>query len=374
MATGSYLDVAGVAHFFTKLCNVFGKTKKVNGITPDETGNVKLETISKAISDQNGHEISSTYATKQELAQASMASSVGIISGVSMVNSIRPDKFGNVEIDVIDKAMCDQYGNTISSTYVSNAALNDKLALYPTMKEMWKAVSSGTVISVNGVHPDQEGDVQIKNVEIASSAGVAQNATCDSIGRVITTTYATKEDLKNLSPSSGGGGTVKAVNGISPDGVGNVTISTVANATRATNATYDGTGNEISSFYATKTELEAVKKSISDNKGGGTTPTPTDSTGYVKNVSTKVKTGDCNLLVAGGTYIIDSAVTNNPANTEGYLQVLPGTDTDPSSSTCAQLFIAASTGVLYTRTSYWQEPDYNKIAWRSWNKLTPAAS
>lgn len=294
----------------------------------------KNGTATYATCDSSGNIISSTYARKTEL------------SGyVKSINNVKPDGAGNVNISTsgggsnitVDATLDSTSSNAIANKAVY-AALNNKLDKTGTAAAATKATQdsygnvivntyarksdlSGYVKTINNQEPDANGNINIStggggtgtsitvdttlsstsNNPIANKAvytalnnkleknGTAMYASRDSSGNVFGSTYATKTELSKC---------VKSINNLTPDGSGNVNISTSGGGTNitvdttlsststnaiqnkavyaalsgkldktgtaaaATKATQDGAGNVITETYATKADISGVVKSV----------------------------------------------------------------------------------------------------------------
>ena len=116
-----------------------------------------------------------------------------------------------------------------------------------------------TVKSVNEAVPDSTGNVTL---EIPSSVYIGSTKPTDDNTNVW------------INPDSDYSSAVRLVNNERPDGDGNVTITSVQNATKATQ---DAKGNIIDSTYATKAELSNISRVTSVNsKTGDVTLTSND--------------------------------------------------------------------------------------------------
>lgn len=222
----------------------------------------KNGTATYAARDSSGNIISSTYAKKTDLS-----------SYVKSINNVKPDSAGNVNISssgggsniTVDATLDSTSSNAIANKAVY-AALNNKL----------------------------------------DKTGTAMYASRDSSGNVFGSTYATKTELSKC---------VKSINNLTPDGSGNVNISTsggsnitvdttlsatstnaiqnkavyaalngkldkTGTAAAATKATQDGAGNVIATTYI-KT-VNNLKPDASGNvnvsAGGGEVSTSTANT------------------------------------------------------------------------------------------------
>ena len=144
------------------------------------------------------------------------------------------------------KATQDASGNVITATYATKTALNAKqdtaTAFKQTDADKLYLAKAGKAVS-------------------ATSADSATKATQDASGNVITTTYATKDELSTKLDASDAftratadtlylGKTAKAASAATAD-----TATSATSAVNATKATQDASGNVITTTYATKTEV-----------------------------------------------------------------------------------------------------------------------
>lgn len=222
----------------------------------------KNGTATYAARDSSGNIISSTYARKTELS-----------SYVKSINNVKPDSAGNVNISTsgggsnitVDSTLSGTSSNAIANKAVYDA-LSGKLDKTGTAAAATKATQdsygnvivntyarksdlSGYVKTINNQEPDTNGNINIStggggtgtnitvdstlsstsNNPIANKAvyaavnnkldknGTAMYASRDSSGNVFGSTYATKTELSKC---------VKSINNLTPDGSGNVDIST----------------------------------------------------------------------------------------------------------------------------------------------------
>ncbi len=230
----------------------------------------KNGTATYAARDSSGNIISSTYARKTDLN-----------SYVKSINNMKPDSAGNVNISssgggsniTVDFTLDSTSSNAIANKAVY-AALNNKLDKTGTAAAATKATQdsygnvivttyarksdlSGYVKTINNQEPDANGNINIStggagtgpnitvdstlsstsNTPIANKAvyaavnnkldknGTAMYASRDSSGNVFGSTYATKTELSKC---------VKSINNLTPDGSGNVNISTSGGGTNIT--------------------------------------------------------------------------------------------------------------------------------------------
>ena len=230
----------------------------------------KNGTATYAARDSSGNIISSTYARKTDLN-----------SYVKSINNMKPDSAGNVNISssgggtniTVDATLDSTSSNAIANKAVY-AALENKLDKTGTAAAATKATQdnygnvivntyarksdlSGYVKTINNMEPDTNGNINIStgsggsgsnitidttlsstsNNPIANKAvyaavnnkldknGTAMYASRDSSGNVFGSTYATKTELSKC---------VKSINNLTPDGSGNVNISTSGGGTNIT--------------------------------------------------------------------------------------------------------------------------------------------
>jgi len=230
----------------------------------------KNGTATYAARDSSGNIISSTYARKTDLS-----------SYVKSINNMKPDSAGNINISssgggsniTVDFTLDSTSSNAIANKAVY-AALNNKLDKTGTAAAATKATQdsygnvivttyarksdlSGYVKTINNQEPDANGNINIStggagtgtsitvdttlsstsNNPIANKAvyaavnnkldknGTAMYASRDSSGNVFGSTYATKTELSKC---------VKSINNLTPDGSGNVNISTSGGGTNIT--------------------------------------------------------------------------------------------------------------------------------------------
>lgn len=146
---------------YTSVDLVEGAVSSINGITPDEHGNIKVNTSGSNITVDTALSATSTNPVQNRVIKEALDNKL--------------DKTGTA-----DKAMSDAAGNTISTTYASKADVSALLS---------------TKLGVTAT---------------------AYAATRDGAGNNIVDTYAKKTDIS---------GFVKTVNGTAPDSAGNVTIN-----------------------------------------------------------------------------------------------------------------------------------------------------
>lgn len=181
------------------------------------------------------------------------------------------------------KATQDAAGNVITATYATKTALNAKqdtaTAFKQTDADKLYLAKAGKAVS-------------------ATSADSATKATQDASGNVITTTYATKDELSTKLDASDAftkvtadtlylGKTAKAASAATAD-----TATSATSAVNATKATQDASGNVITTTYATKSE---VNTGLAGKANTSHTHTKSQITDFpeIPDVSTLIpKTGD----------------------------------------------------------------------------------
>lgn len=312
----------------------------------------KNGTATYAARDSSGNIISSTYAKKTDLN-----------SYVKSINNMKPDSVGNVNISssgggsniTVDSTLSGTSSNAIANKAVY-AALNNKLDKTGTAAAATKATQdsygnvivttyarksdlSGYVKTINNQEPDANGNINIStgsggtgtsitvdttlsstsNNPIANKAvytalnnkleknGTAMYASRDSSGNVFGSTYATKTELSKC---------VKSINNLTPDGSGNVNISTSGGGT---NITVDTT---LSSTSTNAIQNKAVYAALSgklDKTGTAAAATKATQDGagnviattYIKTVNNLKPDASGNVNVSAG----GGGVSTSTANT-----------------------------------------------------------
>lgn len=312
----------------------------------------KNGTATYAVRDSSGNIISSTYAKKTDLS-----------SYVKSINNVKPDSAGNVNISTggggsnitVDTTLDSTSSNAIANKAVY-AALNNKLDKTGTAAAATKATQdsygnvivttyarksdlSGYVKTINNQEPDANGNINIStggggsgsnitvdttlsstsNNPIANKAvyaalnnkldktGTAMYASRDSSGNVFGSTYATKTELSKC---------VKSINNLTPDGSGNVNISTSGGGT---NITVDTT---LSSTSTNAIQNKAVYAALSgklDKTGTAAAATKATQDGagnviattYIKTVNNLKPDASGNVNVSAG----GGGVSTSTANT-----------------------------------------------------------
>lgn len=223
----------------------------------------KNGTATYAARDSSGNIISSTYAKKTDLS-----------SYVKSINNVKPDSAGNVNISssgggsniTVDATLDSTSSNAIANKAVY-AALNNKL----------------------------------------DKTGTAMYASRDSSGNVFGSTYATKTELSKC---------VKSINNLTPDGSGNVNISTSGGGT---NITVDTTLSATSTNAIQNKAVYAALNGKLDKTGTAAAATKATQDGagnviattYIKTVNNLKPDASGNVNVSAG----GGGVSTSTANT-----------------------------------------------------------
>jgi len=312
----------------------------------------KNGTATYAVRDSSGNIISSTYAKKTDLS-----------SYVKSINNVKPDSAGNVNISssgggtniTVDATLDSTSSNAIANKAVY-AALENKLDKTGTAAAATKATQdsygnvivttyarksdlSGYVKTINNQEPDANGNINIStggggsgsnitvdttlsstsNNPIANKAvytalnnkleknGTAMYASRDSSGNVFGSTYATKTELSKC---------VKSINNLTPDGSGNVNISTSAGGT---NITVDTTLSSTSTnaiqnkavYAALSGKLDKIDTAAAATKATQDGAGNVIATTYIKTVNNLKPDASGNVNVSAG----GGGVSTSTANT-----------------------------------------------------------
>ena len=185
------------------------------------------------------------------------------------------------------KATQDASGNVITATYATKTALNAK---------------QDTATAFKQTDADKLYLGKTAKAVSATSADSATKATQDASGNVITTTYATKDELSAKLDASNAftkaqadtlylGKTAKAASATTAD-----TATSATSALNATKATQDASGNVITTTYATKSEVNTGLAGKANNSHTHTKSQITDFP-EIPDTSTLIpKSGDRGLL------------------------------------------------------------------------------
>lgn len=205
------------------------------------------------------------------------------------------------------KATQDASGNVITATYATKTALNAKqdtaTAFKQTDADKLYLAKAGKAVS-------------------ATSADSATKATQDASGNVITTTYATKDELSTKLDASDAftkaqadtlylGKTAKAASAATAD-----TATSATSAVNATKATQDASGNVITTTYATKSE---VNTGLAGKANTSHTHTKSQITDFpeIPDTSTLIpKTGDRGILAGKETTALGQTVSGNSPDSQ----------------------------------------------------------
>lgn len=279
------------------------------------------------VKDERGIETPSLSATGE------VSGKTGVFSESVTAPSFSGNLTGNVTGDVTGnltgtaaKATADAEGNVIPTTYATKEELAEETSARET---------ADTTLS-KGI--TDEATARAAAIEdIVDGTTVVAKATADADGNNIASTYATKSAL-----SSGLAGKANT-SGTYP----NLTVGNATNATRATN---DGSGNPILSFI--KTSL-----SIDDLSSSADLPTQINFSFTVNGVVSS--TGACmaaNARTAGNDVYSSSNITANIV--DGYTIKVMFTDTQgvqlstPSTPTTAKVIVSAIGGFPLSGTEF----------------------
>lgn len=284
-------------------------------------------TAAMAISDDDGHTISTTYAKKTD------------ISGmVKSVNNIKPDSNGNVTITgsggsvIVDDVLSNTSTNPVQNKVIKGA-LDDKANLNKLntfSKENWfqKGMSLLAYRDSDSAIKWYQSPINppIASIDATNYTGTALRATQDSDGNVITETYAKKADVNGvtvdttLSATSNNAIANKVVYSALSDKLGKTET-----AYAATKATQDLAGNTITATYATKSDMEIELNNKLDVTGNAATATYANkaymdgqdnviSSTYIKSVNniTPDAHGNVTITIPGGG---GSGVSTSTENT-----------------------------------------------------------
>lgn len=214
--------------------------KTVNGITPNGVGNVDIKNVDRSVGDALGRKIHETYITLNDLPKITKAAA-------RSVNGVVPDSNGDVRLQVVSTI------NSLSPDRDGNIEINldnfvTKNELFEEIGDAIKKIPKQKAITVNGVPPDLDNNIVLKRVPESIKA------TRDGEDNIIADTYITKEKLSGaidaLSTT-----VVHSINGRTPNSDGTFILDSVPK---------DGEGNVIASTYAKKDDV--YLKSQVDNK------------------------------------------------------------------------------------------------------------
>lgn len=297
---------------YAQIPNGRAYVKSVNNITPDSNGNVTVNVGT------GGGGTGGTNITVDTALSGTSSNAIANKAVYAALNN-KLDKTGTAA--AATKATQDSYGNVIVTTYARKSDL------------------SGYVKTINNQEPDTNGNINIStggagtgtnitvdttlsstsNNPIANKAvytalnnkleknGTAMYASRDSSGNVFGSTYATKTELSKC---------VKSINNLTPDGSGNVNISTSGGGT---NITVDTT---LSSTSTNAIQNKAVYAALSgklDKTGTAAAATKATQDGagnviattYIKTVNNLKPDASGNVNVSAG----GGGVSTSTANT-----------------------------------------------------------
>ena len=228
-----------------------GSPNFVVGYINSKTYTGNAATATKATQDSAGNVITETYAKKTD------------ISGVvKSVNGVQPDENGNVNITVsgggsgvtVDEELSSTSTNPVQNKTIYNALLN---------KAGTDIFSGFDLNSPSATIRWRSGSQNYGILTASNYSGTALRATQDGAGNIIADTYAKKTDISNatvdatLSATSTNAIANKAVYSALSDKLGKTDT-----AYAATKATQDGNGNVISSTY-----IKSVNNVTPDENG-----------------------------------------------------------------------------------------------------------
>lgn len=172
----------------------------------------KTETAAAAIKDGAGNNITTTYAKKTEIPE-----------------------IPEIPTLTVDAALSSTSTNPVQNKVVYNA-LTDKLSADDIFSG-FALIGDATQIKW------REGTQFIGSINAANYSGTARAANYDGDGNRISTTYAKKTDIPDIS------GMVKSVNGTAPDAAGNVTIEVTGGGGGGVSTDAKNTWTETQEFY-----------------------------------------------------------------------------------------------------------------------------
>lgn len=222
---------------------------------------------------------------------------------VFSVNGVEPDAEGNVAISGAELGAVGTVNNI--------APVNGNVTL--TASDVGAVAVGQGVTKVNGFGPDSSGNVLsgtvrsingISPASLPTPGNVVLNAS--DVG-ALSSTIDPVETVNGISPDAGGNvnvGTVKSVNNELPDSFGNVNLPTVAGVTSVNGIGPDGVGNITNAIYAGFGYYVDAVNGSDDNPG--TSDSPFKTIAHAINLFTSKyfdKTAYAfNLHIAEGTY------------------------------------------------------------------------
>ena len=165
---------------------IAGKVKTVNQVEPDESGNIYLDPIISVIKNYN-FDINSATSEYHPLSQAHVLGRDVLVDIKNKLNTVKAD---------LDKKITDEGSKTYSKTEIDS-----------------KVAQAGKVKTVDGINPDAYG-----NIDISNKINEPINKLKTDLETQINS-KASQADLNTVKNTA-----VKSVNGMKPDNKGNVPI------------------------------------------------------------------------------------------------------------------------------------------------------
>lgn len=197
--------------------------------------------VNRAVADANGNDIIATYATKGEA--GSLDGITGIVKATDGTASAATaaDIVGAIGTTAVQRATADASGNDIATTYATKAEAGSFSGINGIVKMSTSGSTSTASAATASDVVDTLGDTPVNR------------ATCDGMGREIALSYVTALTFMDFAGRSG------IIKGNGSGGSSAATASdivTLLATTPVNRATADKDGNDITSTYATKDELD----------------------------------------------------------------------------------------------------------------------
>jgi hypothetical protein len=348
-----------------------GRVQSVNSVQPDSNGNVLINIadipnlsaeLSSKIATINGIGPDPSGNVTLDIPGIATTTTAGIVK-VPTGGGLLVDGAGNLTLDTAAlpvyvqsvKATTQVGGYTLINDdgSVSHAALLKQLV--PGANITITSDANGITINSTSTPPGVEGLIAVQSegngTSLVDSDGTTTGiATLKSIEAGTGITITPSGDGKTLTlASSGGTGTVQTVNGISPDGAGNIAL-TAANipglATVATTGSYNDLLNKPAP-YSLPVSTASILGGVKIGSGINVTVDGTISNGYVLPIASTtilggVKQGSNITIAADGTISAVAAYTLPPATTTTLGGIIVGSGLNVDST---GLLTAPSQGV-----------------------------